>query len=802
MGLLIILVPCRADVKRFHPLIYGARKSCIGGRILLLSMCVVDYKRKGAQAMNASFKVTKKADISGAIAHLERAMGNLPAACALVCEELLGQMVASGYSEITVTAKGRHTRRVVICAPGERDDRVAPKADDEIGRIENEIKLNLLAEYADYVDYRYKGGVNRYTVYADGPRDPDLSGELYAFYENADDRAREKPLSVLVFLARNHRARFILSMLVKALKHLGALMLPVFAAKIIDVVVTGQPFFSWAVMGNVLGSLVALLVNLVCFWIDANVYHRFARAVESAFKMAIVRKLQTLSLKYHNNAHAGLLLSKLTDVQFIEQLIYERLTDVLHLCIDVVFVIVTAWVQFPPMLLFYVIIVPAAVLFIRRAAKPMMDSKAHMRRQTERTNAAFKEMLDMDTLTRAQGMQNAELQNISSKVRRVQDAANQYDRLGVWVNNITYGGSQGFKLLCLCFAAFLASMGYISVGTVVLFQSLFEMIINSVQRVLDELPQITQGYDSLVSVNEILLEKDIEHNGTQRLPEPVRGEIELKDVVFAYDEGEAPVLDGVSLRIPAGTSAAFIGKSGTGKTTLMNLILGLYSKQGGEILIDGVDVDALEKNSYRRHVAVVPQNTVLFSGTLWDNLVYGLKYVSTEQVLEALRSVGLEDLLRTLPDGLQTQIHENGGNLSGGQRQRVAIARALLRGAKIILFDEATSALDADSERQVQEAIDAVMRKCTVVMVAHRLNTLRKVDRIYRIEDGRATPCESYEEVIRRMDTDSDFDPQIQLGAHGQLFEIARRMKAEGIGTDVIARTVGLSEGEVNSLIG
>ena len=752
--------------------------------------------------MDAPFKVRQKADIPGAIAYLEKNVDKCPATCTLICEELLGHMVEAGYKEITVAAKGRRARRVEICAPGERDDRMAPQSDSDKDRIENEIKLSLLNQYADCIDFRYKRGVNRYSVFADGPREPDLSGELYAFYENADDTAREKPLSVLGYLVRNHRARFILSMLVKAIKHIGALMLPVFAANIIDAVVSSGNFFSWAVLGNVLGSVVALLVNLVCFWIDANIYHRFARAVESAFKMAIVRKLQMLSLKYHNTAQTGRLLSKLTDVQFIEQLIYERLTDVLHLCIDVVFVIVTAWIKFPPMLLFYVIIVPVAVLFVRRAAKPLLDSKAYMRRQTERTNAAFKEMLDMDNLTRSQGMQNAELQNISSKVRRVQDAANQYDRLGVWVNNITYGGSQGFKLVCLCFAAFLASKGYISVGAVVLFQSIFEMIINSVQKVLDEMPQITQGYDSLVSVNEILLEKDIERNGTQRLPEPVRGEIELKDVVFSYGEGEAPVLNGVSLRIPAGTSAAFIGKSGTGKTTLMNLILGLYSKQKGEILIDGVDVDALDKNSYRRRVAVVPQNTVMFSGTLWDNLVYGLKYVSVEQVLEALKSVGLEDLLRTLPDGLQTQMHENGGNLSGGQRQRIAIARALLRGAKIILFDEATSALDAESEQQVQEAIDAVMKKCTVVMVAHRLNTLRKVDRIYRVEGGKATPCKSYEEVIHRIDTDSDFDPQIQLGEQGQLFEIARRMKAEGIETDVIARTVGLSVGEVNSLGG
>ena len=149
-------------------------------------------------------------------------------------------------------------------------------------------------------------------------------------------------------------------MVIKALKHVGALMLPVFAANIIDAAISASSFFTWAVMANILGSVVAPLVNLVCFWIDANIYHRFTRAVESAFKMALVRKLQALSLTYHNNAQSGKLLSKLiSDVQFIEQLIYERLTDVLHLCMNIVFVIVTACMRFKPMLLFYVILVPA-----------------------------------------------------------------------------------------------------------------------------------------------------------------------------------------------------------------------------------------------------------------------------------------------------------------------------------------------------------------------------------------------------------------------------------------------------------
>ena len=700
--------------------------------------------------MKHLYKLSQKSEIPDVITFLEQTEADCPAVCTLICEELLSHLIEAGYRDISVSVRRLPHRSVEIRAAGKPDALTTTQNDDEARRVESEIRQNLLDQHSNSFDFHYHRGVNRYRVFLDAPKDGDLCDELYAFYQNAGADTQGKPLSPLLWLIRLHPACFVLSMIIKAVKHIGALMLPVFAANIIDTAISARSFFVWPVMANILGSVGALLVNLICFWIDANIYHRFTRAVESAFKMALVRKLQALSLTYHSNAQSGKLLSKLiSDVQFIQQLIYERLTDVLHLCVDIVFVIITAWIRFKPMLLFYIVIVPAAILFIRRAAKPVMASKANLRRHTESSNAAFKEMLDMDRLTRAQGMQINEYRRIFSKVRSVQSAANYYDRLGVWVNNITYGGSQGFRLICLCFAAFLANKGFISVGTVVLFQSVFEMIISSVQKVLDELPQIVQGYDSLISVNEILFARDIERNGAVRLPEPVQGAIELHDVVFAYDADQDPVLNGVSLSIPAGSSAAFIGKSGAGKTTLMNLILGLYSKQSGEITIDGIDIDALEKNSFRRHVAVVPQNTVLFSGTLWDNLVYGLRYVSVERVTDVLSRVGLNDLLESLPDGLNSQILEDGGNLSGGQRQRIAIARALLRDARIILFDEATSALDAESERQVQSAIDAVMAECTVVMVAHRLNTLRKVDRIYRIEDGKAIPCESFEEIAR-----------------------------------------------------
>lgn len=664
----------------------------------------------------------------------------------LLCETMLTHFLDSGLSEISVAV---HDRKIDLLARGEEVDFVVPQGADEETRLEVEIGLGILESHKNQIDLRYDKDVNRCAIHTVPKRGMDLSAEIEAFYENADERQRQSTTSVLTYLIKRHKALFILSMLIKSIKHIGAMLLPVFASSIIDVVLDTHLFFCRDVYLNILGSVLALATNLVCFWIDTLTYRRFTRSVESGFKLALVKKLQILSFKYHKQAQSGQLLSKLiSDTQFVEMLIYDRLQDVLHLIIDVLIVLCLALMHYPPMVLFYVIMVPVSLMIIRSFSKPILRRKTVMRRRTEQSSVAFKEMLEMDQLTRSHGLQKEEFRKISSEVSQVQEAAHDFDTVNVAVNCVTYGGFQGFRLLCLCFAAFLFTRGHITMGTVVLFQSLFDVLINSVQRVLDTIPQITQGYDSLASINEVLFDKDVEHSGSLKLPEPVRGEIELNHISFAYGSNAEPVLKDVNLRVPAGKVVAFVGQSGAGKSSLLNLILGLYQPTGGVIRIDGMNLTDLDINDFRRHVAVVSQNTVLFAGTLWDNLVYGLKYVNRSQVMDVIRSVGLEDMLSSLPDGLNSAILEGGGNLSGGQRQRVAIARALLRNARIVLFDEATSALDAESEQQVQRAIDAILSKCTVIMVAHRLNTLKKSDFIYRIEGGCATLCPSYESLI------------------------------------------------------
>ncbi len=691
--------------------------------------------------MDRMFRVAGESEIPAALDFAmaqtaDKAQGSDAKICRLICEELLLRLFSIGCPEISVSIKGLFLRGIEIRATGDSADAISASVSSEEDSIGTQIGECLLEKYADYYTFRYKNGVNVFRVYP-GKRDyDDLTDEIFGFYRDADPDKQPGPVSVLVFIAKRHLGIVLPGVLILLLRHLGALMLPVFVANIINTVTDTGSFFTWPVYKNILMSIASLLVNLVCFWLDSRNYRRFTRTVEAGFRMAVVSKLQVLSMKFHRQSQSGALLSKLaSDVQFIEMLIYDRFVELLFLCEDVLFIIVVALTTFPLMLAFYIVVVPAATILIRRFAGPLKDSRATMRRKNEQVNAAISEMLRMEDLTRSQGLHGTEYRSILSKVQSARDSSVKYDRQTVVINNITYGGFQTLRLASLAFAALLMAGGYIEVGTLVLFQSIFELIIGNVQRVLDAVPLITQGYDSLVSVNEILLAGDVEYNGNKR-PERVSGEVEFRHVTFGYDKEKEPVLKDISFRIPAGSSAAFIGKSGQGKSTILNLILGLYRAESGEILMDGIDMNELDKNLYRRNIAVVPQSAMLFSGSIWDNLTYGLGMVTTDEVLEVIRQVGLEEMVNSMPDGLYTEIYEGGANLSGGQRQRITIARAILRNPRIIILDEPTSSLDTESMRAVQEAIESMMGSCTMIMTTHNMESLRRFDRVYRIENG------------------------------------------------------------------
>jgi ABC-type multidrug transport system fused ATPase/permease subunit len=251
--------------------------------------------------------------------------------------------------------------------------------------------------------------------------------------------------------------------------------------------------------------------------------------------------------------------------------------------------------------------------------------------------------------------------------------------------------------------------------------------------VLDEVPDVKE------SVN------------AKKLPK-VSGEIEFKDVSFSYND-EVGVLENINLNINSGETVAFVGTTGVGKTTIASLLNRFYDLQKGSILIDGEDIKYVTLKSLRDNISMVLQDTFLFNGTIYENIVYGWKEASKEQVLEASKAANAHEFIKALENGYDTVIGERGVRLSGGQKQRISIARAILRNSPILILDEATSALDTKTEKEIQAALDEISKDRTTIVIAHRLSTIRNADKIVVLERNGIKEMGSHDELIRRGGT-------------------------------------------------
>ncbi|MEG4394996.1 ABC transporter ATP-binding protein [Microcoleus sp. BROC3] len=242
----------------------------------------------------------------------------------------------------------------------------------------------------------------------------------------------------------------------------------------------------------------------------------------------------------------------------------------------------------------------------------------------------------------------------------------------------------------------------------------------------------------------------VEKSGAIELPH-VTGKVEYRNINFAYNS-ETPILQNMSLLVLPGEMIALVGASGAGKTTLVNLLPRFYDPQAGQILIDGIDIQDVTLNTLRRQIGIVPQETILFSGTIAQNIAFGRSYYELKDVQKAAEIANAHQFISEFPDGYQTWVGERGVNLSGGQKQRIAIARAVLLNPRILILDEATSALDSESEGLVQEALERLMRDRTVFIIAHRLATVRRADRILVLEKGRIVESGTHEELLEKGD--------------------------------------------------
>ena len=557
------------------------------------------------------------------------------------------------------------------------------------------------------------------------------------------------PMQILLGLYKGNYHKFFLAVIFFFIKHAPVWVLPIVTANIINDITSGSPETYQNIIIQAMIMIVLVALNIPMNYMYTRYKSLATRYAETGLRRALVRKLQQLSISYHKETQSGRLQSKIMrDVEAVETLSTQMFLSILNIALNIAIALIVTINKSLVVFIFFLLTTPiaaATMVFFRNVMKKRNNE---FRKEMEETSARVMEMVELIPVTRAHALEEEEVQKMSGQLFAVAEKGYRLDVIQSLFGSVGWAIFQIFQVVCLGFTGFLAIKGTVMPGDITLYQSYFATIVSQVSSLMSLIPTIAKGIESVNSIGEVLLEDDIEQNEGKEIIKDIYGEFDFKDVTFRYNNIDRPVLHNLNLHVDKGETIELVGESGAGKSTILNLVIGFNQVNSGEVLIDGHNMKDIDLRSYRKHLAVVPQTSILFSGTIRDNITYGVDNVDEATLDEIVKAANLTDLINSLPDGLDTMVGEHGGKLSGGQRQRISIARALIRNPKVIVLDEATSALDSISEKLIQEALNNLTKDRTTFIVAHRLSTIKDADKIAVIADGHCVEYGTYDELM------------------------------------------------------
>jgi ABC-type multidrug transport system fused ATPase/permease subunit len=514
-----------------------------------------------------------------------------------------------------------------------------------------------------------------------------------------------------------------------------------------------------------LGVIVMTMINSLGDSLAEIYLAQGGRKVGYNMRVFLYNHLQKLSLSFHNQSRTGDILTRVTsDVAAVEEFIISDLSDVLGSALFIVFVLVTILsTKYWEVVLVAIAIIPMMVLVSNYYTSRIKAASKRLRSTEGELASAAQEMLSSIRVVQVYGQGNYEQALFSGQSKKAMNAALEaasYQARFSWIVSVLGAVATAAVIWLAVWLIRREPIGLADIGLLTVYIKYIEDMFKPIKKLISEWNAFGKLYASLERIGDIIDLKPEVQDKPGAVPAPVfRGKIEFRNVVFTYpalgpskkgsDAKPRPTLNGLSFQIEPGQVVAVVGHTGAGKSTIVQLLPRLYDPNDGQILIDGHDIRDYTLESLRAQMSMVLQESILFTGSILENIAYGRPDATGIEVVEAARDANADEFISKLPDGYYSILGERGSNLSGGQRQRISIARAFVRDTPILILDEPSTGLDAESTDLVLQALRKLMKGKTTIIISHELNLIRHADKIIVIKAGEIEQMGTHEELIR-----------------------------------------------------